>query len=90
MHGARSTCPFRGAVLPNVRSHGLGIEPPLLPDPQGIEAAAIDNALDGSLRDVQVVSHLLWGPTALRRVFSFLKSLAKRLDLVLEVSGALL
>lgn len=76
-------------MLLHVGSYCFWLESALSSYPERIESSAIDNALNGPLRHIQVIGYLLWGPKAFGRLFLAVKSLSEFFDLVLEVSGSL-
>jgi hypothetical protein len=76
-------------VLLHITSHRFRCESALFSDPEGIQPSAVNNALDGTLRNVKVIGYLLRSPKAFGRLSLPSKPLLEFLDLVVEVLGYL-
>jgi len=76
-------------VLPHVGTNGLWLESALGSDPERVELSGVDHALDGSLRNAQVVGHLKGTPIPLGYCGAVPKLVLKVFDLVFEISGTL-
>ena len=58
-------------------------------DPKRVEHSGVDHALDGSLRNAQVVGHLKGTPIPLGYCGTVLELVLKVFDLVFEISSTL-